>query len=80
MCNMGVRQGENLSPYLFSLYINNLENYLKQNGIKRVTSLSEKLETEMYTMLKLFIHFYADDTVTFSENPDDLQKITELFF
>lgn len=27
-CNVGVRQGESLSPCLFSLYINDLEDYL----------------------------------------------------
>ena len=27
-CNVGVRQGENLSPFLFSLYIKDLEDYL----------------------------------------------------
>lgn len=54
MCNMGARQSENLSPFCFSLYINDdLENYLVQNDIKGVTILIENLETEMHTMLKL---------------------------
>lgn len=59
----------------------NLENYLVLCDIKRITSSKEKLETENDTMLKLFIFFYADDTVISSENPDDLQKsIDRVFF
>jgi hypothetical protein len=32
-CNVGVRQGENLSPFLFSLYIDDLEILLVEKDI-----------------------------------------------
>ena len=31
-CQISLRQGENLSPLLFSLYVNDPENYLLSNG------------------------------------------------
>lgn len=31
MCNIGVRLGENLSPLLLSLFINDLEDFLLRN-------------------------------------------------
>ena len=35
-CYVGVRQGECLSPFLFSMYINDLEGELIQNGIDSI--------------------------------------------
>ena len=36
-CDCGVRQGENLSPILFSLYLNDLEHFLLHNDLHGIT-------------------------------------------
>ena len=35
-CQQGVREGENLSPLLFSIYLNDLDNFMHTSGCKGI--------------------------------------------
>ena len=78
-CNVGLRQGENLSPFLFSLYLNDLEEFMYARNVIGLESVSRDLEDDLHVFLKLFILLYADDTVLFSESITDLQLQLNVF-
>ena len=49
---------------LFAIYINDLENFFCQSGIvNRVTCVGENVINDAYIFLKMFVLFYADNTV-----------------
>ena len=74
----GVRQGENLSPVLFSLFLNDLEAYLSHKNNDGVTIDIEN--EDFYIYLKIIILLYADDTVILARDPDSLQKCLNDFY
>ena len=60
-CSTGVTKGENLSPHLFSLYLNDLKSYFDTCRLNRVTI--ETNSEELYSFSKIFLLLYADDTI-----------------
>jgi hypothetical protein len=78
-CQLGVRQGENLSPFLFSIYLNDLELFLKTNKIEGLQQISELFLSELHMYEKLLLMLYADDTIIFAESPEKLQNSLTCF-
>ena len=63
-CTLGVRQGESLSPFLFSMYVNDLEDFLENNGSTGID----------IGFMNLFVLLYADDGVLLAETSTGLQS------
>ena len=68
----GVRQGETLSPILFSLFLNDLEGYLKDLNSAGVQLSDPNIHPTLY--IEILLLMYADDTILISDDPQKLQN------
>lgn len=69
----GVRQGENLSPLLCSSFINDLGDYLIDNGCMAINLDDANIDNYLQLVL-----LYADNTIVMSNTKEGLQKAIDL--
>ena len=68
----GLREGDVLSPILFSLYVNDLRSFLERDGCQGVNI---PCEDEIAYYVHMLLLMYADDTVLLATSKIHLQKL-----
>ena len=74
----GVRQGKNLSPVLFSLFLKDLEDFLINSNCSGINLNMPGNDLDAY--LKLLKLLYADDMMIFATDPVTFQENINAFF
>jgi hypothetical protein len=75
----GVKQGENLPTFFFSLFLNDLESFFEENYVEPLCNITNLCEESIQMYIKLFLILYADDTALMAESSDGLQKTLNCF-
>ena len=76
-CTQGVRQGENLSPFLFSIFLNDLNAYLTTKQANGVNCGIDYDDISIF--MKILVVLFAGDTVIFGTTEADLQYSLDIF-
>ena len=75
----GVKQDETLSPVLFSLFLNDLEDFLTNSNCSEEIHLNIQ-GNDLEANLKILTLLYADDTVIFATHLATFQENINAFF
>ena len=74
-----MRQCENLSSFLFYIFINDLESLFVNRDIVGLETDTADIERQLTVFLKIFCILYSDDTVLMAESPYELQSQLDIF-
>ena len=72
-------QGQNLSPMLISLFVNDLETFMDNSGSQGISILNHDFENYVLTYLNIIVLLYADDSVIFKDSETVLQTALHNF-
>ena len=72
-------KSRNIFPFFFSLFINDIEQYLEDNGVESLYMINDVSFEILDIYLKIFLLLYADDTVLMTENVDGMQTMLNVF-
>ena len=78
LSHTGVRQGDNLSPVLFAIFMNDLEDHLFVDQVEGIP-VDVEVDDQTSYFFKLFVLLYADDTVILADNAEEFQKSLDSF-
>ena len=70
VCNIRVRQGENLLPLLFACYVNDIE----QKLLEKQCNYIDFGDDLAHSYLKLLVLMYADNTITMSDSEQGMKQ------
>ena len=57
-----------------SVCLNDLEEFMSHNNVHGLSNISQEISYSPNIYMKLFILLYTDDTIHFSDSPEDIQK------
>jgi hypothetical protein len=74
-----VRQGENLYPFLFAVFVNDFETFLNIHEAPSLQTIDNLFDEYLNILMKTFLLLYADDTLLFSETYEGMQNLLNVF-
>ena len=79
ICHKGHFVVKGLSPLLFNLFLNDLEDFFIENNVNGIECSEHHLDDSLMVFLEIFLLLYADDTIILSNTAEGLQNALDTY-